>query len=288
MSRLRLALEQVAPAPYIRDLSGIVSADGWMWDRAIGGLTAREKFASGFWIGTDLIGQRWLVKMTGSACAYRERTFAALAQRLGFSCQSSAFLKLSPDSPPLTDPSLKFERPTQNQLAIWMYDEHQALQCDPNCGYWRFRTPWRNLVETPDEPRVDPTELLLSFWDLNVADWARGEVLGYLCGQFEPGGRLWTRDHKMILIDNELMWSSEPENLWTCRWLVRERHVSEAGVALASQVCKQLCSISNEELDWIANPPRLGFLDQPGSNHKDLRGNIRAAKWAASQFLDAL
>ena len=36
-----------------------------------------------WWIGTDLEGRQWLVKMKGSFYAYREHVFASLAQRAG-------------------------------------------------------------------------------------------------------------------------------------------------------------------------------------------------------------
>ena len=134
---------------------------------------------------------------------------------------------------------------------------------------------------------TNPVEVMAGVRVKNMLDWARGEILGYLCGQFEPSGRVFTRDHEFVLIDNELMWSETPGSPWDCRWLHFNGKVSEAGVSLASEVCQHFCNLPDQEIDRIGRPP-TDFLDEPHNvNYRDLRENIRSAKDAAKDFLDS-
>jgi hypothetical protein len=122
----------------------------------------------------------------------------------------------------------------------------------------------------------------------NMLDWARAEILGHLCGQFERSDRVFTRDHEFVLVDNELMWSVRAESPWKCRWLVFKDRTSEAGVRLARELCRQFCDVPNDEIDQIGRPP-TDFLDEAHNvDHRDLRKNIRQARQAAREFLDSL
>ena len=80
--------------PAIVNLPVHVVATNWNWSRP----EPKRNMAFGlkpeWWIGTDDVGRRWVVKMSGSDCAYREHVFAALAQRLDISCQSSMYYRL--------------------------------------------------------------------------------------------------------------------------------------------------------------------------------------------------
>lgn len=84
--------------PLICDLPSLVSTDDWFWQPAgcQGSATAR------ILVGHDKHDQRWLTKVRGREYGLRELAFARLAQRLGWSCQSSIFVRLPPHCPILT------------------------------------------------------------------------------------------------------------------------------------------------------------------------------------------
>lgn len=70
----------------IADLDSHFCGEQWTWRRSP---TGREH-----WIGVDKLGREWLVKMTGSFNALRERVFDQVVQTIGLSCQSCVFLTL--------------------------------------------------------------------------------------------------------------------------------------------------------------------------------------------------
>lgn len=80
--------------PLMRDLPQVVETTGWSWRS----YEAPVAPSMNFWIGTDREGNRWLTKLTGDFCAYREIVFARLAQRMHWSCQSSVFMRLDESS----------------------------------------------------------------------------------------------------------------------------------------------------------------------------------------------
>ena len=185
--------------PLIKDLPLLAVADDWKWQSPMTGqATQKLRTPTEFWIGIASDGRRWIVKMRGSTYAYREHVYAALAQCLGLSCQSSIFLRLPPDAPPLAN----CHQRSRNQLAIWLLEKHQDGSCSIGCPLVEFRMRFKTSQGT------DVVEVILNSKIKNMADWARGEILGYLCGQFEPGGIFCTRDHELVLIDNECMWNT--------------------------------------------------------------------------------
>ena len=97
-------------------------SENWKWRRYDG--------AVNFWIGTDLEGRDWLLKMRGGFCAFRERAFSVIAQSVGISCQSSTFLKLSP----LCDPLRQTPYSETSQSASLYVEEHAPGFCGPNCS----------------------------------------------------------------------------------------------------------------------------------------------------------
>ena len=131
-------------------------------------------------------------------------------------------------------------------------------------------------------------EALLNSKVTNMADWACGGILGYLCGQFELGEYLITRDHKFVLIDNELMWNSGPANLAQCQWLFQNGQRSDAGMELAVEICRQLGKLQDHEIDRIVTVPQEFLTELKRKSFPNLRENIRLAKQAAKTFLDVL
>jgi hypothetical protein len=223
-----------------------------------------------YWVAIDHEERKWLVKMTGSSCAYREHVFAALAQRLDISCQSSVYLTIPRNAPPMLNGT---ERES-HQLAIWFLNEHQASSCSQEqCPL----TVLKNL-ELNSEANL---QTLLYSGVSRAIDLIHGEILGYLCGQLEPSGCLFTGDHRFVQIDNELMFDSDPISLEESpsRWL---RFPS--GRKCVKTVCGRLSELSDEELIGLAQIPE-GYVVRCKN---DIPRRLLAAKKATKSYLTQL
>jgi hypothetical protein len=257
------AQPQQRPLPAIKDLPALLVASDWQWHQASTGSSSRLR--PHWWIGVDTKSRNWLVKMTNSGFAYREHVFAALAQRLGISCQSSAYLIVpTANLAPLRD--IPFKEPYQ--LAIWLIKEHAQQPCSPDC-------PKAALLGR----KIDSDAVLLEVLKSGVScikDLVRGTVLGHLCGQSEPPGGLLTIDHQYVVIDNECMFVDRP-SLNQCSWL----DLAGAREPLID-VCRRLALLPDKEL--------LRFADLPAryvvTPHLNLADNLLSAKAAAWEYLD--
>lgn len=252
--------------PAIADLPTHVFANDWNWVPAKPDRQRPFPLQTGWWIGIDGIGQKWLFKMSGANCAYREHVFAALAQRIGISCQSSLYVTIPRNAPPVRDMPL----PERHQLALWFFDEHLPDGCSlsHSCPLLALR----NLKLESDAT----LETYLSCGVSDAIDLIRGEILGYLCGQFEPAGRLFTVRHEFVQIDNELMFATGPVNLMDCRWLR-----FHAGRQCAKDVCLRLSEISDEELLSLAAIP-TGYVVR---RKNFISRRLLAARQAARNFM---
>lgn len=238
----------------------MVIGSDWIWQKP----PVREGWLGAdpdWWIGTDTNNCKWIVKMTGGFYAYREHVFASLAQRLGMSCQSSAYLIIpSADAEP--------RRSTRNsepyQLAIWLMNEHGAEPCSADC-------PLKLLNQANFHKMHDADSKIP-----HIGDAARADVLGHLCGQFEPHGHFFTVDHEYVVIDNEGMFA-DPPSLRECRWIEQLEDRS-----MVAGVCRDLVDVSDTELQSIAAIPQDYVLLTGHEVFEDLR----AAKDAASEYLD--
>lgn len=242
--------------PLIAELPDHLVAENWAWRR----FRPQGLGSDSFWVGRDPEGREWLVKMRGSFCAHRERTFAALAQHLGISCQSSTYLKLPFDCEPL--------RATQNeepyQLAIVLLPEHKPKPCAQDCPidslFEKLNTTGNDKVATLKVANID-----------HIIDWVRGELLGYLCDMYEPPGRLFTPDHIFFQIDNELMFTGAQENFWECDWLrIADDDFSESALHLAVEVCEKLVRLSDTQLANFARIPRGYVVDMIWEIHPEI------------------
>lgn len=259
-------MAELQSVPAIPHLPTHVIATDWNWVSAIPDYRRPFPLHKDWWIGIDGNGHRWLVKMSGSNHAYREHVFAALAQRIGISCQSSQYLTIPRNAPPVRDMPL----PERHQLALWFFDEHLQESCtlSDNCPLLALR----NLRIENDAT----LETYLSCGVSDAIDWVRGEILGYLCGQFEPAGRLFTVRHEFVQIDNELMFATDPVNLMECLWLR-----FHAGRQCARDVCSRLSEISDDDLLSFAEIPKGYVVRRKNSIAK----RLLAARNAARNFL---
>ena len=234
-------------------------SSGWRWRKP----APRDHWMGmdpDWWIGTDAEGRRWLVKMKGSFYAYREHVFASLAQQIGISCQSSTYLLIPSEN---VEPRRYTRNSEAYQLAIWLMDEHGAQSCSPTCPLATFfrQQRFRRIVSTRDLGIAD------------IDDSARGDVLGHLCGQFEPHGHFFTRDHEYVVIDNECMFAEKP-SLRQCRWV---QNVDDR--PMVREVCQSLVDISDEELRTITAVP----ADYAILSGRNLFDDLCAAKAAVSK-----
>jgi hypothetical protein len=251
--------------PAIANLPDHLVATDWTWSRPKPSHNRPNGLKASWWVATDNTGRRWVVKMTGSNYAYREHVFAALAHRLGISCQSSMYLTIPRNAIPM----LNAPKPESHQLALCFFDEHQNSCSSENCPL--------NILKGLHIGNEANLQTFLSCGVSRAVDWIRGEILGYLCGQFEPPGRLFTVDHELVQIDNELMFASGPLNPEDCRWLQYR-----IGRQCAENMCSILSEISDEELLSLAEIPS-GYT-VPRKNNVPRR--LLAARRAAKKYLD--
>jgi hypothetical protein len=211
--------------PTMRDLPPFLFADGWNWRQF-----STPSFPSrDVWLGTDSEGRAWLTKLSGSYNTYREIVFCRIAQELGWSCQSSVFLKLS-----AADARTIGAQVGEIHCAHWFFSEHvHPSQCGSNCPLAPIVHPGiGRTVEELETLRVD-----------HAIDLAKGHFASCIFGANEAPEALWTSDHTMVLIDNESMLQSPPCPLdGTPYW------GTECGERLAREVCREIGSLPDTSL----------------------------------------
>jgi hypothetical protein len=146
--------------PNLIDLPHQLVADDWQWRPFKRGLHGQS------WIGTDEHGRDWLVKMTGSFFALRERVFDSIAQALGLSCQSCVFLTL----PEHAEPLRHAKDAEVYQGAITFIQKHKSKPCWTDCELEPWFSPEpENWVRFLAEGRIrNATDLFVG----NGTSWA--------------------------------------------------------------------------------------------------------------------
>jgi hypothetical protein len=145
-------------------------------------------------------------------------------------------------------------------------DEHGAQSCSATCPLASFfrQQSFRGIRDAGD--------LGIAY----IEDAARADVLGHLCGQFEPHGDFFTRDHEYVVIDNECMFAEKPF-LRQCRWLE-----NADDRPMVKDVCQRVVDATDAELRTIAAVPTGYDI----LNGRDLFDDLCAAKVAAAEYLD--
>jgi len=259
--------------PQISQLPKHIVADAWTWDK----LVTPSGIGKDFWVGTDQNGHRWVVKMSDSFYAYRERIFGDLAQRLGLSCQSSVLLTLPEGCLPLNVAKEK----ERYQSALWLLNEHEADYCGLDC-------PLKSLDANLNDPEIDRVELLKKCKVLHATDWVRGDLLACLCGANEPSDGVFTQDHEFVLINNEQMFSFHPRNnlsILDCGWLKGAGdQISKQGMQIAMDLLTKFSKISDVEIEDICTIP----LDYKTEELWEIKPIVYGARDAARDSLDLL
>ncbi len=227
--------------PAIDELPSMLQTRGWQWEQ----FSCSPYPKHGFWLATDERGHQWLAKMRGSFYGYRELVFARIAQRLGWSCQSSAFAVLDKDALPLQQ-TPDAER---TQLLSWFLAEHSSGTCASDC-------PLASLDRAFNAHDADPVEVLENSSLAHIMDWPRSEIAAPIFGANEPPGRLFTTDHELVIIDGEQMFSTQPSDARVTSWWRRtDGSPSTAGMRLTRNVCSAIGSLSDQNLlDCLAIP----------------------------------
>ncbi len=185
-----------------------------------------------FWIGTDRDGNRWLTKLRGDFYAYREIVFGRLAQQMGWSCQTTVFMRLDDQSARIIG-----AKPGELHAAHWFMDEHAHPPCSEDC----------NLAPLVGK-RVGEVEDIADLAIAHILDWPKSEMAACLFGGNEPPGRLFTKQHEFVIIDSELMFATGPCAFDSTIWWGDNDMPRPSGVELAKEVCSDLLALGQESL----------------------------------------
>jgi hypothetical protein len=248
--------------PLISELPKLMDSSGWAWHKpACGSIGLGMK--PEWWIGTDAKGRRWLVKMRNGFFAYREHVFASLAQRLGISCQSSAYIVIESE---MAEPRLHTQGSEPYQLALWLMEEHAPHSCSAEC-----------ILSDIIGKEIDfaAIERGCALGIPCFKDLVRGDVLGHLCGQHEPHDSFFTRDHEYVVIDNECVFATK-SCLHECHW-----QDFDTAHPVIIEVCRSLSTITDQEFREMATLPEAYVI----SNGFDLYDLLLAARAASEEYL---
>src|SRR6266496_2649197 len=236
MSNMAISSNTIWGFPLIRDLPLLVKTDGWDWEE----FSAKRNF----WVGTDSVGDFWIVKLRGKFGAVHEHVYADFAQTLGICTQSSVFVILDELATPLRGQRHPDKVP--HNVGIWKLPKHDHRPCGSSCPYnntpatandwpeWGIRNPW-NKIEA--------------------------RFLGYLCGMSEPTQDLITTSHLWVQIDNELtfgQWAFERGKAYdniVCE-VSRDPWLRIDGVREKLRlVCERISDVSDAEIERIVAIP---------------------------------
>lgn len=230
--------------PLIHELPSMLNTTGWQWELH----DTPAPHSKSFWLATDNNGCKWITKLRGSFRGYRELVFARLAQRLGWSCQSTVFAKLDSAAIKLFEINgLEWYQPMH-----WFMPEHSGNCANRDC-------PIEFLARRPIKSIANIANIPIS----HLLDWPRSEFAACLFGGNEPPGRFITTSHEFVIIDSELMFSTGPSSLSdTSWWRNEDGSPSREGYNLAYEICNEVARLTNPDLDEILKIPDGVTIEQ--------------------------
>ncbi len=222
--------------PLIKDLPLVIGTNGWQWEKF---LTPGPP-QNDFWLGTDKEGNKWLTKLRSDFYAYREIVFARIAQKMGWSCQSSTFIQLDIESAKELG-----SHDSRIHAAHWFMEEHQPQPCSIDCAIHDLIDRHAHSINELHDVEVT-----------HILDWPKSEFAACLFGANEPPGKLITVNHEFVIIDSEQMFSTEPCPLdGTVWWNLPDGSPSPAGRALALEVCRELNGLTSSDIEDALSIP---------------------------------
>ena len=218
--------------------------DGWEWEKR------SLSIGYDFWITKDPAGNSWIVKFKGSFYSYREWVFSRLATRLGLNVRRAELVWISKKDLLHTGQ----ENSEPYQLLLQFIDKHNDGSCSPSCPFPELR---RHFQE-----ESDIGEFVASVSPYNAADCILKDLLADMFGANEPSEWLFGTDHKFYIIDNELMFSTEPSGKISAPWLfARNGSYSKAGHKLLFDLCSKIVSLGDADLRDISKYPKGYKID---------------------------
>lgn len=197
---------------------------------------------------------------------YREIVFARLAQKMGWSCQSSVFLKLDKPSAETLGVSA-----SEIHAAHWYMEEHQHSACSPDC-------PINLLNDKPPETIDD----LCNFQIKHLIDWPKSELAALLFGANDGPDRLFTRQHEFVVIDSEQMFASGPSDPSSWGWWTeRDGTPSRSGHALALEVYREVCALTLADIEEALTIPQSVRVPQ----RRPIACKLKASRKFAADFI---
>jgi hypothetical protein len=224
--------------PLMGNLPEVLDTSGWTWRRA----DELDILKDDFWVGTALDGSRWLCKFRGPTRAYREVVFGRLAQQLGWSCQSSAFIRLSD-----ADAMATGMQAGELQGVQFYFDTHPNARCAATtCGF-------EPLIHREIRSIEDLQDVGIS----HILDWPRADFAANLFGANETSDRIFTLDHQFVIVDSELMFATGPCALSSVSWWKTPTgDVAQSAYDMAIEVCRSVASLSHEDLARALHAPQ--------------------------------
>lgn len=212
---------------------------GWEWEKRAYGVFP----VYNFWTAKDPFGNSWIVKFTGSFYSYRELVYSRLASRLGLNARNVRLVWISEQDLRKTDQ----EDSEPFQLLLEPINVHDAKPCDMDCQYPEFV---RRINEDNDF-----CEFALSA-SYNAVDYILKDFLADIFGANEPSEYLFGADHRLYIIDNEQMFSTQSRGKISAPWLFDRKEVcSESGHKLLQNLCQKIVSLSDVDLLHISKRP---------------------------------
>jgi len=156
--------------PQISSIPPVINCEEWEWTP----FESNTHLSDNFWIGKDKQGNRWLTKLRGSFYAYREIVFTRMAQELGWSIQSSSFIKLDKHSANTLN-----KQEGEVHSAHWYMEEHQVGPC---C----FECPLEQLSQCSSIEDVSNSQVG------HIRDLLKSEIAIYLFGANESCDKFFT------------------------------------------------------------------------------------------------
>ena len=229
--------------PLVCQLPPLVTTAGWQWQKFEPASTGAN-----FWIGTDTDGNRWLTKLRGSFCAYREIIFSRLAQSMKWSYQSSVFMQIDDESAITLGVGAG-----EIHAAQWFLHEHAQAVCAPSC-------PMQHLHDA----EIRRVAEIAKYDIAHLLDWPKTELAAYIFGASDHPDRLITVCHEFVAIDGEQMFAHSPSDPRRSSWCVDQfGEKLQDGLSLLEDVCADLVALTDSQLeDSLRVPPGIHLIEK--------------------------